>query len=45
MIITIIIYTNWINKASIDVWFVMVGQYLAEMHLFECLESEGAKKI
>ncbi len=38
------IYTRWINKLSIDVWFVMVGQYLAEMQLFEYLESEGAKK-
>ncbi len=24
-------------------WFVMIGQYLAEMQLFENLESEGAK--
>ncbi len=22
---------SWINKLSIDVWFVMIGQYLAEM--------------
>ncbi len=29
---------------SIDVWFVMIGQYLAEMQLFENLQSEGAKK-
>ncbi len=35
----------WINKLSIDVWFVMIAQYLAEMKLFENLESEGAKKI
>ncbi len=28
----------------IDVWFVRIGQYLAEIHLFENLESEGAKK-
>ncbi len=34
----------WINKLSIDVWFVMIGQYLAEIQLFENLESEGAKK-
>jgi len=27
-----------------DVWFVMMGQYLAEIQLFEKLESEGAKK-
>ncbi len=33
-----------INKLSIDVWFVRKGQYLAEMQLFENLESEGAKK-
>ncbi len=32
-----------INKLSIDVWFVMIGQYLAEIQLFENLESEGAK--
>ncbi len=33
----------WINKRSIDVWCVMIGQYLAEIQLFENLESEGAK--
>ncbi len=41
------IYTSsesWMNKLSIDVWFVMIGQYLAEIQLFENLESEGAKK-
>ncbi len=41
------IYTsseNWTNKLSIDVWFAMIGQYLAEIQLFENLESEGAKK-
>ncbi len=32
------------NKLSIDVWFVRMGQYLAEMQLFEHLECEGAKK-
>ncbi len=32
-----------INKLSIDVWFVWIGQYLAEIQLFENLESEGAK--
>ncbi len=32
------------NKLSIDVWFVMIGRYLAEIQLFENLESEGAKK-
>ncbi len=29
---------------TIDVWFVTIGQYLAEIQLFENLESEGAKK-
>ncbi len=36
------IYTSsesWINKLSIAVWFVMIGQYLAEIQLFENLES------
>ncbi len=31
------------NKLSIDVWFVRIGQYLTEIQLFENLESEGAK--
>ncbi len=42
------IYTShesWINILSTDVWFVMIGQYLAELQLFENLESEGATKI
>ncbi len=34
----------WINKLSVDVWFVRIGQYLAEMQLFGNLESECAKK-
>ncbi len=34
---------SWINKRSIDVWFFSIGQYLAEIQLFENLESEGAK--
>ncbi len=41
------IYTSsesWINELSIDVWFVRIGQYLAEIQLFESLESEVAKK-
>ncbi len=41
------IYTSsesWINDISIDGWFVMIGQYLAEIQLFVNLESEGAKK-
>ncbi len=33
----------WINKLSIDVWFVMIWQYLAEIQLFEHMEYEGAK--
>ncbi len=35
--------SNWINKLSIDVGFVRIGQYLAEIQVFENLESEGAK--
>ncbi len=35
-------FLNWYSMY--DVWFVMIGQYLAEIHLFENLESEGAKK-
>ncbi len=35
---------SWINNLSIDVWFVMIEQYLAEIQLFVNLESEGAKK-
>ncbi len=26
-------YESWINKLSIDVWFVMIGQYLTEKFL------------
>ncbi len=40
------IYTShesWTNKLSIDIWFVMIAQYLAEIQLLENLESEGAK--
>ncbi len=36
---------SWIIIFSIDVWFVMIGQYLAEIQLFVNLESEGAKKL
>ncbi len=39
------IYIIWINKLSIDVWFVKIGQYLAEIQLFENLESEDAKNL
>ncbi len=38
-----IYYFLIINKLSIDVWFIRIGQYLAEIQLFENLESEGAK--
>ncbi len=34
---------NWINKLSIDVWFVMIRQYLAEMQLFENLRVQKTK--
>ncbi len=34
---------SWMNKLSIDVWFVRIGQYLAEMQLLKYLESEGTK--
>ncbi len=30
---------------SSDVWFIMIGQYLAEIQLFENLESEDAFKV
>ncbi len=36
---------NWIYQLFIDVWFVRIWQYLAEIQLFENLESEDAKKI
>ncbi len=37
-------YESWINKRSIDVGYIRIGQYFAEIQLFENLESEGAKK-
>ncbi len=33
-----------INIISIGVWFIRIGQYLADMQLFENLKSEGAKE-
>ncbi len=33
------------RNISIDVWFVMIGQYLAEIQLYENLESEGEKNL
>ncbi len=35
---------NWISKLSVDVWFVRIRQYLAEIQLFENPQSEGANK-
>ncbi len=35
---------SWANMLSIDVWFVRIWQHLAEIQLFENLESEDAKK-
>ncbi len=37
--------SSWINKLSIDVWFVRIGTYLAEIKLFENLESESVKNL
>ncbi len=31
-------------KLSIEVWFVRIGQYLAEIQLYKNLQSEGAEK-
>ncbi len=42
--IEIYTYFTFINKLSIDVWFVRIGEYLAVIQLFENLESEGEKK-
>ncbi len=33
------------NKLSIDVWFVRIGQYLAEIQQFENLDSKGCNKL
>ncbi len=35
----------WINNISINVWFVRIRQYLAEIQLFENLESEVKKNL
>ncbi len=35
---------SWINKLPIDVWFVMIWQYLSDIQ-FDNLEYEGAKKF
>ncbi len=34
-------YESCINKLTIDVWFVRIGQYLVKIQLFENIESEG----
>ncbi len=34
-----------LKKLSIDVWFVRIGEYLAEIQLFENLESGAAKNL
>ncbi len=34
---------SWINNLSVDVQFVMIGKYLAEIQLFENLEFEKYK--
>ncbi len=39
-----ILSESGVNKLSIDVWFVRIGHYLAEIQLFEYLESEGVNK-
>ncbi len=39
------LYIIWNNKLSINVRFVRIGQYLAEIQLFENLEYEGAKNL
>ncbi len=33
----------WKAELSSDVWFVMIGQYLADIQLFENVKSEGVK--
>ncbi len=32
------------HKLSINLWFDRIGKYLAEIQLFQYLESEGANK-
>ncbi len=38
------IHNTLFSQLSDYVWFVMIGQCLTEIQLFENLESEGAKK-
>ncbi len=40
-----IIHNLTAEYISIDVWFVMIEQYLAKIQLFENLATDGAKKI
>ncbi len=35
---------SWINKLSVDVWFVRIGQYLAEIQLFKIWKLRVQKK-
>ncbi len=42
ILILILIITGFVLHGHI--FYVMIGQYLAEIQLFENLESEGAKK-
>ncbi len=39
-----VLFVVLINRLFIDAWFVRIGQYLAEIQLFDNLESEGATK-
>ncbi len=36
---------RFIHKLSIDVWFIMIGQYLTEIQLFENLESKKKQNL
>ncbi len=36
---------SWINNLSIDVWFVMIGQYLAEIQLSQNLRVQKNQNI
>ncbi len=38
-------FIHHMNKLSIDVWFVMIGQYLAEIQLFENIEKITFKVV
>ncbi len=39
------LYYSQSNNLSIDAWFVRIWPYLAEIQLFENLESEGSKNL